>query len=98
MFEITVFENNDERQARTFRANTKLGVMSKLIRWATDGLKDFCIGFDADGDPVYVLGYSESYKDFEFRETIGDVDADSFATYSDALDFVMDYIYPRIHN
>lgn len=74
MFSLTVYQNNDSTQSKTFQARTKDALLAKLETWLDRTQPDVCVGFDADGEPKFVLNYCESTRDWEWRESLNDID------------------------
>lgn len=89
MFTLTVYENNDRRQPKTFRATTRENCLSKLGAWLDKREPDVCLEFtdsSEDADPVYCLNYCESTRDWEWRESISDPDVIDSGTFGEMKD------------
>jgi hypothetical protein len=95
MEQITIYENNDPKQAKTFKGQNEITLLRKLEEYMLRNKPDVCLRFQVGLDPVLSLSYCEAYKDFEIRAFIDD-DPECFDTYSEALTEFLKYAKDEI--
>lgn len=88
-FLITVFENNDEHQAKEFAGATQTEALGKLEAWLRKNEPDVCLEMGEETDyglmPVFALNYCESEGDWELREELSDTDIVDSGTFAEML-------------
>lgn len=96
MHTLTIYQNNDKRQAKTFTARSRDTLLAKLDAWLTKNEPDVCVefgevGYDGDPEPAFCLNYCESTRDWEWRESVSAVDILDAGTFAEMKILFIDY-------
>lgn len=88
---LTLYLNNNDGQPKKFRARTREALNAKVLAFLLKDKPDVCADFaEPEGDrvPAYLLNFSESTRDWEYRDRADDIDCDAGPIETMAPDYV----------